>query len=106
MRKQLKEWRTVLVGALIAAGALVLAFVSGEWFRQREKARAQKALADDLKAKVAEVKAQRAEEKAAVATEVAKVEKAAEQEKARDSVDVANDLIAAARADAGKSSKG
>lgn len=86
---------------LLALAAIVLA---GFWkdilaaLRKQEKQAAREDLAAELKAKVAEIHAQRAEEKAAVAVEVAKVEAQAEADKARDSVGVANGLIADAKA--------
>lgn len=90
-----------LSGALaVAALAVVGWFLGvGAALRRREKAKAAKELADDLKAKVEQVKAQRAEEKAEVAAEVVKVEQQAEADKARDPVDVANDLIADVKAE-------
>lgn len=88
-------------GALAVVALAVVGWFlgAGEMLRKREKAKASKELADDLKAKVEQAKAQRAEERAAVAAEVAKVEQQAEADKARDPVDVANDLIATAKAD-------
>lgn len=66
--------------------------------RKQEKQAAREDLASELKAKVAEIHAQRAEEKVAVEVAVAEVKAQAEADKARDSVDVANDLIADAKA--------
>jgi SepF-like predicted cell division protein (DUF552 family) len=85
-----------VVGILTAVGAFVLAWTLGlgETLRKREKEKASKELAADLKAKVEEIKAERAEEKAAVELAVAKIEADAEKAKAADSVDVANALIA------------
>ena len=90
-----------LSGALAVVALAVVGWFlgAGEMLRKRAKAQASRELADDLKAKVEQAKAQRAEEKAVVASEVAKVEQQAEADKARDPVDVANDLIATAKAD-------
>lgn len=85
-----------VVGILTAVGAFVLAWTLGlgETLRKREKEKASKDLAADLKAKVEEIKAERAEEKAAVEQAVAKIEADASTAQAADPVDVANAIIA------------
>lgn len=100
MKRRLSFAWVWLSGAFaVIALAIVGWFLGmGEILRKREKAKASKELADDLKAKVEQAKAQRAEEKAVVASEVVKVEEQAAADKARDPVDVANDLIADAKA--------
>jgi len=99
-------WFVGIVTAVLAF-AFAWAMGLGEMLRKQEKQKASKELADELKAKVEKVRAERAEEKKATEAAVVQVQAAAEKEMARDSVDAANDLIAAALSDAGKpSSKG
>lgn len=85
-----------VVGILTAVGAFALAWTLGlgETLRKREKEKASKELAADLKAKVEEIKAERAEEKAAVEQAVAVIEADAAKAQAADPVDVANAIIA------------
>lgn len=100
MKRRLSFAWVWLSGAFAVAALAVIGWFlgMGEMLRKREKAKASKELADDLKAKVEQAKAQRAEERAATAAEVGKVAQQAEADKARDPVDVANDLIADAKA--------
>lgn len=89
-----------LIGTLAAIGLTLLCWALGlgEWITKRMKAQASKQLAADLKAKVAGIQAQRAGEKVATAAQVAQVQADASAAKAADSVDVANALIADAKA--------
>lgn len=82
-------WAFVVASAL---GMLAL-FFGKKKIEEQAKQDASKELAENLKAKVAEIKAAAAERKAETDVAVAKVDEAAKADAARDSVDLANDLI-------------
>jgi len=88
--------------AICAAVAGAFAFLVAWWKQKTEAAAEQKAkedLAEQLKEKVRKAKEEEAARKAVVAEEVKKVEDEVQKEKARDTVDAGNDLIAQLRAE-------
>ena len=91
-------------GVLAAVFALVVAWTLGlgEMLRKREKEKASKELADELKAKVEALKHQEEARRIVAEAAVAKVEQGTKKEAERDSVDAANDLIASLRDGDGK----
>lgn len=100
MKRRLSFAWVWLSGAFAVAALAVIGWFlgMGEMLRKREKVKASKELADELKAKVEQVKAQRVEEKKVTEDKVEQVQAAADKAKASDAVDVANDLIADAKA--------
>lgn len=100
MNKLKMAWAFIIAAAVGAFAWL------GTVLRRQEEQRARAQVAADLKAKLEAVKAQRDAEKAATAAKVEQVQADAKKEMERDSVELANDLIADARAGSGERSKG
>jgi hypothetical protein len=91
---QIAFWSVVGVIAIAAMSLAALFYDRRKVFETERRLKA-----EELKQKIAKLKAEESERKAASEAQVAVVEAKVEQEVKRDSVDAANDLIAALRSD-------